>query len=76
MKEIASIPLSEEVNYYLIFYLFGFSIAFLIVFYQCIKNRKDLLFLCSITAAIFLAFVFGCKLMTVLEGFFITTPLL
>lgn len=74
MKQIFSIPLYEEVNYYLLFYLFSFSIAFLIVFSKCLKNRKELQFLSVITAAIFLAFVFGCKLATFVEEILISSP--
>lgn len=74
MKTLFNIPLNGEVNYYLLFYLFSFSIAFLIIFTKCLKNRKELQFLSVITAAIFLAFVFGCKLVTFIEEILISNP--
>ena len=71
MKHIFIVPLNNEVNYYLLFYLASFSVGFLIVFYQCLKFREKLPLLSTVTAAIFLACVFGCKLMSVLENYLI-----
>jgi len=72
MKTIFSISLNEQINYYLLFYLVSFSVAYLIVFSKCLKNKKDFQFLIVITAAIFLAFVFGCKLVTLAEELLIS----
>lgn len=69
MKHIFSIPLNSEVNYYLLFYLVSFSAGFLIILYHSLKFRERLPLLFTVTAAMFLACVFGCKLMVVLENY-------
>ncbi|MCK5103939.1 MAG: hypothetical protein KAR17_14040, partial [Cyclobacteriaceae bacterium] len=71
MKNLFSIPLNGEMNFYLLFYLASFTVGFLIIFYQCLKFREKLPLLSTVTAAIFLACVFGCKLMSVLENYLI-----
>ena len=71
MKNLFSIPLNGEMNFYLLFYLASFTVGFLVIFYQCLKFREKLPLLSTVTAAIFLACVFGCKLMSVLENYLI-----
>ncbi|NNC94921.1 MAG: hypothetical protein HKN92_05115 [Chitinophagales bacterium] len=53
---------------YLVFYLVGFTAAFAIIYFNFLKRRKDIAFHSLITAAVFLAFVIGSKLIGILES--------
>jgi len=68
MKELFNIPIAADVNYYFLFYLISFSVAFLVIALKSLKFRTELASLSIINAGIFLAFVFGCKLMPFLEN--------
>ena len=62
------ITIYNDHNYYKIFYLFAFSVAFLIIFYQSIRMKYNLALLSTATAAIFLSFIIGCKTILVFES--------
>ena len=67
MDHFFKISIRPDFNYYLLFYLIGFTLSFLIVFYRIIKLRENKTLLSTVTAAIFLSFVLGCKLVPAME---------
>lgn len=67
MQLLFSISLSSGVDYYLIFYLSSFIASFSISSYCILKSKKNLPLLYTLLAAISLFFVFGCKILPVVE---------
>lgn len=70
--------LGESMHYYLVFYLIGFAISYLIILSRIVRLKEDKALYSTMTALIFLAFIFGCKLVAPLEKLLfpdVTTPL-
>lgn len=67
--ENLQLTIYNDHNYYKIFYLFAFTVAYLVIFYKSIRLKYDLALLSTVTAAIFLSFIIGCKTILVFEHF-------